>query len=109
MSSRRASNGLIAGGLILFAVGGMSLPFFLSKRTPSLSDSNRPLSPDAVGRGPYVNSEFCNLYYLSGEHVLKTLVLTSAGRRGIRPSKWTADEGLQLGRQSSVSLSGEAS
>eukprot|EP00897_Mesotaenium_endlicherianum_P006028 jgi/Mesen1/5453/ME000273S04689 len=59
MSSRggRGGNLALALGLGVFALGGLAFPFLLRTSHPKpLVDWEKPLSPQAVQRGPYLNT-----------------------------------------------------
>ncbi|BBN17447.1 hypothetical protein MPTK1_7g14590 [Marchantia polymorpha subsp. ruderalis] len=49
-------NAITATGLAAFAACGLAFPFFLRVNTSPMIDSSKPLPPQAVMRGPYVNS-----------------------------------------------------
>ncbi|KAJ7297320.1 hypothetical protein O6H91_17G062700 [Diphasiastrum complanatum] len=53
----RMSNLVLASGLGIFAAAGLAFPFFLRVgQTKPIVDSSKPLPPQAVVRGPYVNT-----------------------------------------------------
>ncbi|KAH7423947.1 hypothetical protein KP509_12G082500 [Ceratopteris richardii] len=57
MMSARLRNSVVAGGLVLFAAAGVAFPFyFVSKNRKPVLDPSKPLPPQAVMRGPYINT-----------------------------------------------------
>ncbi|OAY78802.1 uncharacterized protein LOC109708194 isoform X2 [Ananas comosus] len=53
----RVRNLVMATGLLCFAAGGLSFPFFLAtSRNKPIIDPSKPLPPQATFRGPYINT-----------------------------------------------------
>ncbi|KAL3693031.1 hypothetical protein R1sor_006682 [Riccia sorocarpa] len=53
MVSRNAATAL---GLAAFAACGLAFPFFLRRNTEPMIDASKALPPQAVMRGPYINT-----------------------------------------------------
>ncbi|KAL3683179.1 hypothetical protein R1sor_001201 [Riccia sorocarpa] len=53
MVSRNAATAL---GLAAFAGCGLAFPFFLRRNTAPIIDASKALPPQAIMRGPYVNT-----------------------------------------------------
>ncbi|KAL2608180.1 hypothetical protein R1flu_026753 [Riccia fluitans] len=49
-------NAMTALGLAAFAACGLTFPLFLWVNTAPIIDTSKPLPPQAVMRGPYVNT-----------------------------------------------------
>ncbi|XP_038706165.1 uncharacterized protein LOC120001776 [Tripterygium wilfordii] len=54
---RRSRNVIVATGLVAFACAGLAFPFYMvTPRSKPVIDSSKPLPPQAIIRGPYINT-----------------------------------------------------
>jgi hypothetical protein len=52
----RASNVIVATGLVAFAAAGLAFPFYMASSRKPVIDSSKALPPQATFRGPYINT-----------------------------------------------------
>jgi hypothetical protein len=73
----------------------LCLNIICSKHSAPLSDSDKPLSPDAVGRGPYVNSGECFSNHLQS-HANKDADDKHIPRLILTRSNWTGERSRHI-------------
>ncbi|CBI17126.3 hypothetical protein AAG906_038182 [Vitis piasezkii] len=57
MSVSRSRNVILATGLLAFAAAGLAFPYYLvALKSKPVIDSSKPLPPQAIIRGPYLNT-----------------------------------------------------